>query len=116
MPQAEHLSSHLVPNCFDPDVYYVLDVRQGVMRNRFGAKCCTFSAHALRGIFLTLKDEVGPAWRSVARGEIVVEEILGRHIDMMRSPAVDEIAANLRPHLLSTGLATAAHGDTNSPP
>jgi len=55
-------------------------------------------------------------WRSVARGEIVVEEILGRHIDMMRSPAVDEIAANLRPHLLSTGLATAAHGDTNSPP
>lgn len=67
MSNPPSLSRYLVPNCFEPDAYYQLDVRLGVMKNRFGTKCCTFSAHALRGIYLALKDEVGPAWRIVLR-------------------------------------------------
>jgi long-chain acyl-CoA synthetase len=49
-------------------------------------------------------------WRSVVRGEIVVEEIFGRHIDMLRAPAIDQIAASLRSHLLSGRVDLARNG------
>lgn len=57
----------LVPNCFSPESYYQLDVRMGVLNNRFGTKCCTFSAHALRGLYWGLVHEVGPAAKLVLR-------------------------------------------------
>lgn len=61
------LNHHLVPNCFAPTSYFDLDVRAGVMRNRFGAKCCSLSGHFLRGLYVALQHEAGPAWRSILR-------------------------------------------------
>ncbi len=70
--QEQSSKNYLFPNCYDPDSYYRLDVRTGVMRNRFGTKCCTFSSHALRGIYLGLVHETGPAAKLILRrcGEI----------------------------------------------
>ncbi len=60
-------AQHLVPNLFDPERYYQLNVRTGVMRTVFGAKCCTFSGYALKGLYLGLEHETGPAWRLILR-------------------------------------------------
>jgi long-chain acyl-CoA synthetase len=39
-------------------------------------------------------------WGEVARGELVVEEIACVHSDIPRPPAINQIAARLRPHLI----------------
>ena len=67
MTKAPILSRHLVPNLFDPDQYYQLNVRTGVMQTAFGSKCCTLSGHALRGLYRGLKHEAGPAWHMILR-------------------------------------------------
>ncbi len=61
------LSRHLVPNLFDPDQYYKLNVRTGVMQTAFGTKSCTLSGHALRGLYQGLRHEAGPAWHMIMR-------------------------------------------------
>ncbi|MDX2177314.1 MAG: hypothetical protein SF028_12680 [Candidatus Sumerlaeia bacterium] len=61
------LRQHLVPNLFEPSDYFELDVRGGVMRNRFGAKCCSLSGHFLRGLYIALQHEAGPAWRAILK-------------------------------------------------
>ena len=61
------LSRHIVPNLFDPAQYYQCNVRTGVMHDAFGAKCCTLSGFALKGLYVGLKNEAGPAWRLILR-------------------------------------------------
>lgn len=77
------LERHLVPNLFDPDTYFDLDVRAGVMRNRSGAKCIAFSGYVLRGLYVGLKNETGPAWRLVLRrcGELWGARFAKRFLD-----------------------------------
>jgi thioesterase domain-containing protein len=57
----------------------------------FRASESSFAAHTHVDPFL--------GWGGLARGELVVEDIPGRHNDMPYAPAIDEIAARLRPHL-----------------
>ncbi|PON13773.1 hypothetical protein C2W62_32570 [Candidatus Entotheonella serta] len=61
------LSRHPVPNLFDANQYYQLNVRTGVMRTSFGTKCCTLSGYALKGLYEGLKHEAGPAWHLIMR-------------------------------------------------
>jgi len=77
----------LVPNCFSPESYYKLDVRRGVLNNRFDTKCCTFSAHALRGLYLGLVHETGPAAKLVLRrcGETWGRRMASRFMDEIKS-------------------------------
>lgn len=61
------LAHHLVPNVFDPESYFALDLGMGVMRTRGGAKSLTLSSFFLRGLYVGLKTETGPAWSLVLR-------------------------------------------------
>ncbi|MDX1973348.1 MAG: hypothetical protein SFY68_12525 [Candidatus Sumerlaeia bacterium] len=61
------LADELVPNCFDSESYLKLDLRTGVIRNRFGTKCILMSGFLLRGIYIGLKNETGPAWKLILR-------------------------------------------------
>lgn len=81
------LAHYLVPNLFDPESYFQLDVRYGVMRNRFGTKSCVFSGHLLKGLYTGLKHECGPAWRLVLRrcGETWGERFAKRFLDEVGS-------------------------------
>lgn len=62
------LAEELVPNAFDPENYLQLDLRYGVMRDRVGRRCIILSGFLLRGMYIGLKNECGPAWRLVLRG------------------------------------------------
>jgi len=61
------LAEELVPNAFDPESYLELDLRYGVMRDRLGRRCIILSGYLLRGMYIGLKNECGPAWRLVLR-------------------------------------------------
>lgn len=61
------LAEELVPNAFDPEGYLELDLRYGVMRDRLGRRCIILSGFLLRGMYIGLKNECGPAWRLVLR-------------------------------------------------
>lgn len=76
------LADELVPNCFDPESYLKLDMRTGVIRNRFGTKSILLSGFLLKGIFIGLKNECGPAWKLVLRscGEIWGEKFADRFL------------------------------------
>ena len=56
-----------VPNHFEPSRYYRVDVKTGVTRTSTGTKVCTLSSEALRGLYVGLKEEAGPAWRLILR-------------------------------------------------
>ncbi|MGF1571457.1 MAG: hypothetical protein ACFCU1_00115 [Sumerlaeia bacterium] len=77
------LADELVPNCFDPETYLSLDMRTGVIRNRFGTKSILLSGFLLRGIYIGLKNECGPAWKLVLRscGEIWGEKFAQRFLN-----------------------------------
>lgn len=76
------LADELVPNCFDPESYLNLDMRTGVIRNRFGTKSILLSGFLLKGIYIGLKNECGPAWKLVLRscGEIWGEKFSDRFL------------------------------------
>lgn len=63
---------HLIPNYYDPGTYYRHNMRDGVIHNRAGAKCCVLSSHLFRGLYVSLQEECGPAWNIVLRrcGEV----------------------------------------------
>jgi predicted hydrocarbon binding protein len=69
---ADPLAPYLVPNMFDPRHYFVLDIGPGRLTTRSGAKMVTFSSTALRGLYLGLYREAGPAWVVILKrcGEI----------------------------------------------
>lgn len=55
------------PPLFDPETYFRLDPATGTMTTRGGAKCCTLAEPFFRGLYLTLRDECGPAWTIALR-------------------------------------------------
>jgi predicted hydrocarbon binding protein len=74
--------SYAIPNLFDPSTYFNLDLKTGVMRNRSGAKVITLSGYMLRGLYIGLKNETGPAWALIMRrcGEIWGERFAKRFL------------------------------------
>ncbi len=83
MSTVANISNYLVPNLFNPSTYYDLDLRDGAMATRNGVKVVTFSSFALRGVYIGLKNETGPAWALVLRrcGEIWGERFAHRFIE-----------------------------------
>lgn len=91
------LSSYLVPNLYDPNTYFRLDNGPGRIENRSGTKIVTLSTTMLRGLYLGLKKETGPAWtlimkscgdswgkRYVSRLFAEAEEFYGQSIGEMK--------------------------------
>lgn len=91
------LSGYLVPNLYNPESYFNLDIGIGRLQNRGGAKMITLSSAMMRGLYMGLKKETGPAWtlilkscgdswgdRYVARMFDEAEEFYGEKIKDMK--------------------------------
>ena len=61
------LSAYLIPNLYEADSYYAVDTKTGVMRDRNQTKVVTLSGMMLKGLYIGLKNETGPAWALVLR-------------------------------------------------
>lgn len=100
------LSSYLVPNLYNPETYFKLDIGPGRIRNRKGLKMVTLSNYMIRGLYKGLKKETGPAWVLILKrcGEIwgeryaerlleEAEEFYSENVGEMKMPRFNALIA-----------------------